>query len=156
MAKRRHLYLFLILLFLINTTEQALTIHTIIVDSININVVTNYLWQITFDSNINRNDINLNFPTALTLSNSTNAAIGGVSLITSVNGNVLTITNSTLLLGTVNINVGNVQNPNSAISSSAFSATTATDGTTSMSSTSFIQYQQGFLSSSSWSFSSCT
>ena len=147
---------FILLLACLKVTHQGAVIHNILLGTPSINSVTTYQWQITFDSSTVRPDLNLTFPSSITLSPSTSASVGGTPLTASVAGNILVITNASLLFSTVTVAVNNVQNPNSAISTSSFSGATAIDGTFSLSSTSFIQFQQGSLVSSGWSFSACT
>jgi hypothetical protein len=151
------LILYLLLLLLPQLCYSVTNISQLLLSNYSINVPSTYSWTIAFDSSTSRNDINLTFPAACTLtSGSTTASISSITLTSTVSGNMLVITSSLLLKGTVTIVVSNVVNPNSAISTNAFSATTSLDSTFSLPQTSSILYTKGTMASSSWSFSECT
>ena len=146
----KYLYLLLALIALI---PQASIINTITPNSSTVNAVTNYTWNLIFNSNTSRVTLNLTFPTQCVLSANTSAWINSTQLNHSFSGNVLTIS-STLLFGNIAIVVRNVKNPNSAIITNSFSAQSSLDGSLAYGST--VSYFPGVLQSSTWSFSLCT
>jgi len=138
---------------LLHLASSTTSISQLLLSSYGINVPSTYRWTISFDSSTSRSDINLTFPAACTLSNSTTASISGTTLNSSIIGNTLVITSSTLLRNTVTIVVTNVQNPNSAISTFDFTASTVLDSAFSLSQSSAVLYTKGSMASCSWSFS---
>ena len=148
-----HFKRLLLLLAAIVLTTPTGTINNIQLDSYNVNAVANYTWNVIFNNATNRASVDLTFPTQCVLSASTAAYIGATPLSYSYNANVLTV-NSSLLSGTVSIIVRNVKNPNSAITTSAFSAISSIDPQFSYGS--IVSYTTGLLQSSTWSFSLCT
>jgi len=139
---------------IIVTLQANSAINSISSDSYNINVVSNYTWNIAFNTSTSRGTVNLTFPSTCVLSGSTSASIGGTTVPSTFSSNVLTVTSS-LLLSTITIVVKNVQNPNAAYSySSQFIVSSGLDG--SISYGGLIKYNSGTLASSSWSFSLCT
>jgi hypothetical protein len=114
-----------VLLALVLYTLQISVLNGVVVTERAINTVTTYTWQITFDSAINRPNINLTFPSTCTLYSNTTATLSATSTIltTSFSGNILIITGATGLFNYVAITVSNIGNPPSAIVTFAFTVT---------------------------------
>ena len=146
----------ILLLIFVALTLQSGTLNTISPLTQAINTVTNYTWQFTFSSSTLRSDANLTFPSACTLSGSTQVWIGATQLNTTISSNTIIITSSSLLYNYVSLTVTNVKNPYSAIPTYSFSVTTTLEGTFSLSQGSQVIYQAGQLQTNLWSFSLCT
>jgi hypothetical protein len=146
-----------ILFAIVGFTCQISTFDNLGTGSININVNTTYTWSITLDSNVNLANINLTFPSACTLSSSTNAYLSGnaTALNPTFSGSTLIIANAANLMGAITLTVTNVLNPNSAITTHSFSFATFNE-TIALSQSKQLLYTSGTLTSARWAFSLCT
>ena len=147
----------LLLVTFVGLTTQAATINTVSVSNLDINALTVYTWNITFDSTTPRSPIQFTFPTAVTLSSNTTVTIGGsqAASVNLVNSNEINIT-TTDALSTVYIVFTNVLNPNSVISTHDFALQTSTDGSVVLSDVQTVTYVGKNFASCPWSFSACT
>lgn len=120
---------------------------------LSINSIATYTWTIGI-INTPYSPLTISFPTQVTILANTSLTVNGISTNYSRTSNNLTIS-SAISTASLTIIVSNVQNPSSAISSSAFSFTTSNDSGI-VGSFGNVQYTSSVLSSCNWAFSLCT
>lgn len=142
---------------LLSSMALASTLNRVSASPNTVNSNATYTWNITFDSAVNRRDINLTFQGDCVLSSATEAYFGSgttTRLSAVAIGNVLVITNASSLSGEIILTIRYVKNPYAAISTTAFSVVSSIDSSFSLSST--TNYLYGNLLSCGWAFSLCT
>ncbi len=158
MGKSTPIFLLFFFLLLVYRTAQAEL--NITSSSNKINTLATYTYTITFPDTTNRTQIYLFFPSQLSLSSSTYAQISGTNL-TSIQCVVYTSNNTILVNKTVNgtvvIDVKNVMNPTSSISTYNFTiSSNNVSDTTSPNLRNKIDYQPGTMNSCLYSFTGTT
>lgn len=124
-----------------------------------INAATNYTWTIAFPNSVARTYMTFTFPSGVATSSNSVASIGSSNFIpTSMNGNSLTIsTSSVSITSTMIIIITNIVNPSSAFTSvKTFYFNSDQDNNIALDPITAINYLPGNLNSCSWTFNKCT
>lgn len=151
--------LFIFLLICVAVHSQTTTLN-VTLSNLNINALTTYTYQIIFSDSSTRNLVTLNFPSQVTLSNSTSVQLNSTTLNSTLY-TIYTNNNSILINKTMNnsvsIAINNVKNPSSAISTYSFTiSSNNSNDSLSLSIYNTVNYSPGSLQSCQYSFSGTT
>jgi hypothetical protein len=150
----------LIILFICVAVHSQTTTLNVTLNNLNINALTTYTYQITFSDSVTRNLVTLNFPSQVTLSNSTTVHLNSATLNSSqyiIYSNNNSIVINKTMTNSASIAINNVKNPSSAISTFSFTiSSNNSNDSLSPSIYNTVNYSPGSLQSCQYSFSGTT
>ena len=149
-----------IILLIFAVVHSATTLTKISADNNNINAISNYSWQLTFDNFVNRTSMTFTFPNQVTTTLTTQALLSATPLSTinrTANTIIIDTTNLTIV-ASMNFTISNIQNPPSdiTIANQFFFSSNIESMITIASSLDGVDYISGVLNSCLWNFDKCT